>query len=57
MTPQRQPKKARTGRPGHIAMAARELGVCRSHLWRVIRGQRHSRRLLASYQNWKRANA
>jgi hypothetical protein len=54
MKMQRQPKKTRTGRPGHIALAARDLGVCRSHLWRVIRGQRHSARLLAAYWAWRR---
>jgi hypothetical protein len=56
MKAQRQPKKTRTGRPGHIALAARDLGVNRSHLWRVARGHRHSRRLLAAYRAWREEN-
>jgi hypothetical protein len=46
----------RTGRPGHIAWAARELGVNHSHLWRVIRGERHSQRLMSRYAIWKKAH-
>jgi hypothetical protein len=46
----------RAGRPGHIAWAARELGVNHSHLWRVIRGERDSQRLMGRYATWKRAH-
>lgn len=51
-----QKTQRRTGRPGHIAWAARELGVSHSHLWRVIRGERHSERLTVRYAKWARAN-
>jgi hypothetical protein len=44
-----------------IGRAARELGVHQSHLWRVLlpdgaRGKRHSRRLLARYEEWIRTS-
>ena len=38
---------------GNIVSDAAELGVCRTHLWRVLSGQRHSRRLLAAYHALK----
>ena len=47
-------KTRRPGRPGHLGEAARALGVNHSHLWRVVRGERHSRRLAAEYSAWKR---
>ena len=51
----RQPQKQRSGRPGHIAQAARDLRVHRSHLWRVINGDgRTSRRLMREYLVWRR---
>jgi molybdenum-dependent DNA-binding transcriptional regulator ModE len=46
----------RTGRPGHIAWAARELGVNHSHLWRVVRAGRPSARLMGRYASWMRAH-
>lgn len=55
MTKTRQQEtRNRIGRPGHIAEAARSLGVERSHLWRVVRGHRHSRRLLREYTDWRK---
>ena len=56
MRMERQQKITRRGRPGHIAQAARDLQVNRSHLWRVVRGERHSRRLLGQYADWRREN-
>lgn len=55
MTKQNKTLK-RTGRPGHIAWAARELGVNHSHLWRVIRDGRPSERLSERYAKWARAH-
>jgi hypothetical protein len=48
--------RRRPGRPGHIARAARDLGVERTHLWRVARGERPSRRLMGLYAAWRRAH-
>jgi len=46
----------RVGRPGHIAWAARELGVNHSHLWRVVRGERDSVRLFREYCAWRKTH-
>jgi len=40
----------------HTDAAARSLGVERSHLWRVVSGERHSRRLLQAFKAWMRDN-
>jgi hypothetical protein len=37
--------------PG-LTIAAAELGVHRGHLHRVIRGERHSQRLLGRWNQW-----
>ena len=51
------PKKSRRpGRPGHLAAAAKALGVDRSHLSRVARGERSSLRLMDAYKKWLEAN-
>jgi hypothetical protein len=39
-----------------IRRAARDLGVCHSHLVRVLRGERHSARLLGQYVAWREEN-
>ena len=40
-----------------IRRAARDLGVCYSHLSRVLSGERNSQRLLSAYQVWRRDHA
>lgn len=55
--PQSLNKSTRRGRPGQIAAAARALGVDRTHLSRVLAGERLSRRLMERYQNLPRDNA
>jgi hypothetical protein len=37
-----------------IRRAARDLGCCYSHLSRVLRGERSSRRLLVRYAAWRK---
>lgn len=55
--PQTLPKSRRRGRPpGGLAAAARALGVNRTHLSRVVRGQRVSARLTAAYKAWLATN-
>jgi len=39
-----------------MRQAAEDLGVCRTHLWRVINGHRKSRRLLTRYADWRKHN-
>lgn len=49
-------KPGRTGRPGHLAQAARDLGYNHSHLWRVVKGQRISPPTLRMYLKWEKTN-
>jgi len=44
------PRRARRVRFAGIGEAAAALGVERTHLWRVLTGQRQSRSLLARYE-------
>ena len=47
----------RTGRPGHLGQAARDLGVSHSHLWRVAHGKRRDAQpTLKRYLEWRRKN-
>ena len=46
-------KRARTDRG--IRRAARDLGCCYSHLSRVLRGERSSRRLMVRYATWRKS--
>lgn len=55
-TPKSSARAKTSGRrvrfPG-LMTAARELGVERSHLYRVLSGQRESRRLMRQYRAWQ----
>ncbi len=46
--------RQRRARIRGITRAARELGVSHSHLWRVLTGERQSRRLRSRYDDWRR---
>ena len=48
------PRSARVRFAG-IGKAAAALGVERTHLWRVLTGQRQSRSLTRRYAEWKEA--
>ena len=48
-----EPKRGRVIHRG-IVEAALCLGVDRSHLWRVLRGERQSRSLTRRYRDWNR---
>jgi len=50
-----EPKSSR--RRGAIAQAAREFGVTREHLSRVLHGHRESRSLTRRYAAWAAKNA
>lgn len=50
------PEKGRVRFPG-IIEDAQVLGVDRTHLYRVLTGQRPSKRLLAAYKNLKKEAA
>lgn len=46
----KSPRRARRVRFAGIGEAAQALGVDRTHLWRVLTGQRQSRSLLRRYE-------
>lgn len=54
---QQKGKRKRAVRFRGITRAAADLGVERSHLYRVLSGQRESRSLMRRFQEWEKEQA